>query len=1066
MKKRFNKKLVILPAILAFGGVATSLQFLHENKNSTVLKTDASFDNNVTKANGEVNGFSDYSIMYSSNTIGAVVTSVGMVGLSTDNKTITFTTYDGVLVWSKKIADDAQVKEFYKTEYSKQDNDIANYTVQNYIYLQKDDVLAVLFGEKDNKNQILFGISMANGEIFAPIKTQYAKSIVKAADGVSQLYLNSSNNIIGTSGKQFSDYSAKTQIFTMNSSQGVSQVRLPIQSSISKENKDDYFVSYVKGHNNVNFAFFIESNVDNGKTNEWKTYLLAIDDNLVPILNGSNQKITINLDNFKNSTSTKNTQFINWEDVIRYQSEAIISTVNNVISFVSILSGENSFIYKLEYSTSSKNLTKKWAYNFNGHNDTIYNYVFDYTSKSLYFSNKTSKDSNGDGKGARATGYFKDTDLSNTNNNAPTPTILEYDRNNGNWDNNTGKFTNPIVIAPVIVPTNVTLKVSKPYLIIKKNSDPEGRYFKNSTDIYITKISFKKYEDPTKKLKDHALYKDKASTPSYIMNQTSTLLGLLNFTNSFVPSIAIDTSKTKANDDAGTLYYEYKVTYNNWYDSSTKTSFNIPVSVGDLYQKKSNFSFSFVTTLTGNDENDKKYKKIQELKESKFASQITVDEIKQNFINYDIKGKDGNKINDSSIKISKSSSGTRLRVTVTITDTKLPNGINNFSSSYNFDGFKTVDGYDFTFVDTSDSINGLKKEKFPTELTTQEFLDNFVVLGSKWDTNATNWKLDKSPDVYNGSLYVKLEYIGSDLPSDNSVSKDVYEGNITGFKNVPEQFKDKLKMKDVKNQVPSELWELYEKNNKNSLLYQSIEFPYISNNDYLEIKALNDVEFIDEKTEETVNQMDIDGYIELSIGIKDNAQTTLSVPNTSDSPYFIYNSDAKNAFSTYYNDAYPFTIKWNVTKSDETFSWILPNGETTQKENIEVDLNKDSYKTINNQMYADDVTLEQIIELIETNVLESIKVSMFSDNSNGVLKVIVNILDLAIGGNSFVQRNSDKATNNNNSLKTMTITNFKVPNPPWKKYLEIALYVILGVSIASISVAIVVYSLKKHKYKK
>lgn len=169
---------------------------------------------------------------------------------------MTLTTFDGILVWNKIFANDSSIKNFYSKTYSK--NNIDDLLIKNYIYLPDVDVIAVLLGTSDNKNQSLFGINIGTGTLYNPLSVSNDANIVKI-DRIKYLYLNSKGDIIATKGNVYNDY-VNSQYISMNNSIGISILPIVIPKDAA-QNSSDYLLTIVKGQKNVNFAIFLSSSL-------------------------------------------------------------------------------------------------------------------------------------------------------------------------------------------------------------------------------------------------------------------------------------------------------------------------------------------------------------------------------------------------------------------------------------------------------------------------------------------------------------------------------------------------------------------------------------------------------------------------------------------------------------------------------------------------------------------------------------------------------------------------------------------------------------------------------------
>lgn len=1034
--KKFTKKIIkysffslsFIGTVFATNGFSIYSDF-HDKVSNAESKVFA--NTSLTSSPAVIDDFTDYNILYSSSDIAPVNTNQGMIGMTTNKQNLTLTTYDGILVWNKKFNELKEIKEYYKNKLNV--DDISQYTINNYIYQPKNNILIILFGNSNNTNQIMFAVDFVTSNFFVPIKDE--EFIVPVLDGVTNLYLNSSQNIIGiSSGKKFVEYSTKSQLFSFDTKLGISQIDLKFNDFISTS-AEDYFISLIQGINGKNIALFLKEANRSNSTKIYKYYWMLVDDYLQPILVGNDKKggdvgEFSNLSNFYQGTSSSqqpSANDIDWNQIIKYQCGTEYVDKNNIYFFV-VIPGEKSSVNKGCYHIPNNSFEWIWQKNIHSEGNYAYSYIFESKSEHLYISNKKST------KGISLM-YLP----MNANQN-PNISILDTTTDSKYYDLNTHIYTKPFTIAPII--SQVALSNPNPYLVIKEGENPIAKYFISSTEIFTTIIDFKSYSDPLPKIKASNEYNN--SLPSSISNNR--LLQFLEFTK---PLSNINTKiiNRKNNDDIGQLYFEYEVSYSNWYDKNTRTSFRIPIIVDGMYSKNEKYKFNFVTTLNGNQENDTKFKEVQKIISSKYVNQVTPKDIIDNFIIYDIKDVSNNKvtISEQDISLTPEDGGYGLNVSITIRNQNLPNGLKTNTFSHKYIGFKTAAGYEISYNDQSNDAQLLIKSIFPTEISLQDVLEKFVVLGNKWSRNSNDWEFTLSPNLYEGSAFISLKYKGteSDFP-ESSIGRTIINNKyITGFKSVASQFDKPINITNYSGgSLPSGLWRQYVNSPSNSLLLQSIQFPYISDNSFLEISNLNET------------TMDQDGYIDLSVKLKIGAKTNLSVPG-SGNPYFVYDQQAEASFYAYFGDGYPFKVRWNISNIEQKFEWLSPTGEQTNTGNdmYLVDLEKINYEGINKEMYANDVKEEYIDNLFEYEHYTVTK-TMIPNNDKGSLKVILVLQSLVNSGSG------------NDIIKTINIINFKVPKPKVATYVPLIIFASLLFTFVSILIACIVYFVRKMKYPK
>lgn len=986
--------------------------------NLTSLQDSNDSSKNVSES---ITGFDKYNLLNSTNSIAPIVTTQGSIGTTLDNKSMTLTTFDGILVWNKIFANDSLIKNFYSKTYSK--NNIDDLLIKNYIYLPNVDVIAVLLGTSDNKNQSLFGINMGTGTLYNPLSVSNDANIVKINDGIKYLYLNSKGDIIATKGNVYNDY-VNSQYISMNNSIGISILPIVIPKDTA-QNSSDYLLTIVKGQKNVNFAIFLSSSLNNGNNsfpkNSRSVYAVAVDNYLKPIFINSNTKVLTTFGSYKAEDNNNST--VDLDKILTYQPTSFNAN-NNSKDFFVVISGENSSISKLNYTYSSKNLIKTWTYSGD---EQIYNFFsFNNKSNKIYLGNKKSA------KGC-VTGYVN---LASSSSNF---TSLEID--NSNWNSTTHFFTKTTKEIPII--SDSKLSYSDPYIVLKEEGEPVAKYFVNNNDIQNKPLNFKSYNDPVSIFKTS--YKSSLSGLASSVPDTN-LVGSLKFINnsndsSFNPTVKV--VDKKVDDNNGILNFNYQVTYQNWYSTGTNYTFKIATSISGFYAK-SNVVFNWITGLTGDVNNDNKWKNILNLKASKYSYDVTAQDVVNNFATLTAKDSSLKNISLTSnmVTLNADPSGYSLTVTINIgKNTSFPNGVQTVYTQ-KYDGFKTISGYDFKVSDKSaENLNSI----YPSQLTLSIFLKNYVTLGSKWSKSDSDWDFKVIPDNLKGTASITLTYKGKN--ADFPIGKDktiVNNQTFTGFNSVPKQFKSGLLINEYNGILsPSDLWNDYLKNPSTSVLFSSLKFPYINNNNDLNITCSNQ------------NSTDKDGYLKLQVSIKTGTNTSLYIPNDGQ---FVYDEKAQNIFKNENLDT--FTIDWKINKVEQKFDWKDNQGNIVNNDSnsIQIDLTNNSYSGINKTMYADQVSIEAINNLYyQTGCI--VNQTKYSNVLQGTLTIVLNLK---------VQGTQDSTTGTTQT-KTILISSFKVPLLSSTTKILLTFGGVLGFFIIIVVILLLMYTKRKalnYKYRK
>ena len=162
------------------------------------------------------------------------------------------------------------------------------------------------------------------------------------------------------------------------------------------------------------------------------------------------------------------------------------------------------------------------------------------------------------------------------------------------------------------------------------------------------------------------------------------------------------------------------------------------------------------------DQNSTKFEAINNLKQTKRASQITKQEVINNFFIADIRDKNGNVYNvtQDNITLTTANNDYTLNVRIKLSNASFPTGIadNRLTFSQSFSGFLSLDGYESHFLssveqDRNPNIRSYKESRYATDISKmvedadktklnnagkKEILDNFVTLGTIYDRNPEN----------------------------------------------------------------------------------------------------------------------------------------------------------------------------------------------------------------------------------------------------------------------------------------------------------------------------------------
>lgn len=1035
MKTKFknlllNKKfLSLITTSLVYASFATifSSNISSQDRNE-IEKTNSNLNASTTAAVTEnITGFSEYDLLASTNLVAPVITTYGVVGWTNSHKTLTLTTFDGVLVWKLTFANNSEITTFYKTAYPTQS--MSDIKVNNYVYLSSENILVMLLGADQYKNQVAVGVNMSTGTLFNPIasKDGSINYIVKVKDGINRLFVNSSNNIIGIKDGKYNDY-VSAEYLTFSKAKGVSQLPISIPRNLAK-NQNDSLYSYATGVNGINFVTFI-SNTSSATPpvtraaaagSVYRTfYTVAVNDFMNPIEKTAGTSVTLDVGNATNISNPS--ADINNNDFWKYPTQYLSNTAQE-IKFFLVLGGGKSSVVTLNYNINNKTITKEKNLDVVEGEQAFGMYLYNSSTKRLFISNKKSKTH-------LATGYV------NLNVNASASLqFVNLEFSTSNWDTNTFVYSDLIREFPIM--STSQLSYPDPYIVLEKSKTPSAKYFINQSDIQTHNLTFKSYNDPVERFKSQ-FKNDLQKLPSQVTD--ANLKSSLQFTGaSFSAEIGI--IEKSADDQNGVLTFKYSVSYRNWYASSSAYTFHIAATITGFYAK-SNFQFSFITGFTGTTSENEKWNKIGELKTNKYAYDVTQDEIINHFITYNIKDSSGSQvtIDKNMIRLSSSTSGYSLTVTVSVSG-NFPNGVTR-TFTHTYDGFKTISGYDNRFVENPSTFD--RSLIYPSELTKTIFLENFVSLGDKWSVNPNDWDFEISSNNLEETATVTLTYTSTtDTSFPNGTNKKIIDNKtIDLFKNIPSQFKDNVSMIEYSGSLtPTQLWTEYQNNPSGSKLLSYLNFPNINNKTNLEITCSN------------TSSADNDGYLDLNIKIKEGTQTTLFI---SGDGYFTYDAKATEAFKKIL-ESDTFKVKWTINKANNNFHWIGTNGQviTSQSSTYVVNLENQSYTGINKEMYADQVNEQDIDKLFTFDGYTIINKSVNPNVSQGTLTVIINLKE----------SNSVDSSIGVTQTKTIIINGFKVDTMDSTKYILYAFAGVISITTICLMTFLILFLIKRNKYK-
>lgn len=1043
-KKRFFKNaLFLMPWLFSFSVFPVFSIYKENLINSSNIVSKKNDSNEVLSksASSPFNGFNSYIPIVNNETYQSISTEIGFLGKSNDSKTVVLTSYGGMIVWKNKIDENDLIKEFYK---SKGINDLSSYSVQGWVTttINSIEYVVVLYGDTQNNNQIVFALNGKNGLLYTPYINEdktisYERNITFIGSGAKVLYKMGDFKILAMGLGTSEEITKTINIINVNAN-SISNV-VPNTTSIA-ESPSDIFAGFTPGYqsinNEINFFHFINPSTK-------AQYVVAVDINIKNVMNGNN-KVKYDFDNFEDSESTIDALYkFNVNNVIKYGFPIYTNASNTSLKFAYATFGKKSKLYILTYDKNAKTFTKNNDIDISGQGDTPTNVIFDIKSNRLYFSILKSTSNN----------LITYVDVTSS-----TPKYESLKKNTNSLNSGISK---PWIMTPV-----VNSGANKAYIAINDKNQVVKNYIKSdNTTTTETMLDFTDYYNPLEKINDAKINVNYAA--SYLANNLNLLVSYLELTNNNNNQYKITVVSGSGNDDIGVVNFSYRVTYNKWWNSSETIFFDIPITIKDFYVR-SKVSLKFVTNSTI--DNDK-FNKINDLKKSKTANQITKKEVLDNFFIYSIVNNHNNSVTltESDIKITSEENGYSLKVEVTIPQSTFPMGFSKQVYTSYFKGFNSILGYDAKIRNDNDNVLKPFKTKFPSQVTFSDVINYFMDLdstGYSFSRVENDWTYESEFDDYTGTFTIKnLIYKGS-VPNGFPDSKKIVinisnRPTFTNFKNLIALFVEKPTINEATENLagfnlPTQLWEEYiaalESKNENSikrtLLYSSLNFNLVNSILDLNVIALN------------LSTANNDKMLRLEVKIKDNA--TLNIKHIGKD--LVFNDEVESKLKQYKKDYYPFIIEWKITSKDYFFHWNIPSGPGFQQtiiDNIEtliVDLDKQSWQLVDRQMYASDFVSNEttyktaIVQLFNySDNYEIIFSNPIYNDDKGIVIIRINfrLKDDKTNFKSKTFNISDEGLSKN-LVKEITIKGFKLTTSPFTIVLPILTSILVALLLSII----------------
>lgn len=986
--------------------------------------------------------YSNYNIFAQTNRSMLTQTNKGALGLSSDKKTIIFTSYSGQIIWSQSLSSNSLIASFC----AKNNMTASNLSVKEWTYLTNNGSKnLVAFMVSDNTKEAIITIDLDNG-LFAPDNKDNnfvfnGDNVFKVLDSndYTRMFQIGSNSIIVLK----KDWNQSPKLITYNFSTNYISIE---NLTISYANSNTREIASFIYAGSKTFALVIDKNgTQSGNQVNFSQYLVSIS------LSGN--KLTLSTETKLDSSykisgsSTSLPSIENFKTTFFYKKEN-----NDTKVFVLTGSNGNNFIDACKF-TNTSNLSKISSTSLAGYN--VNSVTYSPTFNKMYIANSSSN----------TNVYLCSLDLSS---DSPKLSTIQQSTSSGE---------KKYFLVPILEDS------SKEFLIQSSNSNSpiymsfsNGSYSNTGTTMSIKSWTY-----------DQKIFTD--------IGKAYAVSGInLNVIKKYLKMNSINANISQAdvsrNPQFGTIKYVVGVTYNTIYDSSIKSSFNITFNINGL-AKNSDYSFTWIDSdSTGSDISDK-VAKIKNLKTTKYANQISVDDVYSNFFKYSIIDNKGQSVSITRDMISLSYpnnfDGT-LKVSINLSSLNLPIGTDSSKIivTKTYTGFLSANNYSASSKSDKD-INNFVKNIYPSDLTKDQVINNFLTT-SVLKSDSDSWNVSiTNVDDFNGTVTISASYVNakSQIPSSDQLPQNFFDkfNNIinnktfTGFKsllsvsgiNSKPSMEDLTSSTDQNTYLPSEIWNQYldyctgsSGIKKSDVILLNKLKSSMTNVDDLIIDK-NSAEVIDADSSSTSNQFS-QGYIKFNVTLRDGAKTNINYTGSqfkhSSDGYLLVDNNLLSKIN------FPYTITWNIDTYNKYFLLKDENGNiiesNTDSPNVyKIDLNSihNLINGINNSTYSTSVTIDEISKLINTEGY-NYTISLDNNLKKGYTKVTIN---LSLKDKPLT--NSDLSSNPN-FTKTIFIYNFKIP---MSLSAQVSILLVLALAISAIVIFLVSQGrwwAKKIKYKK
>lgn len=1049
-----NKKIILNFFKLLIGVALVSPFFaLFKNNENVVEKNNLnSSKNTIQKQNIEsISSYSNYDPMFSDANTPLVSNTYGVVGKSKDGGIVIMTSYNGSVAWMTDIRTIEIVKQYYN---SLKISDISNYSIKSWIPIN-NEFLAILFSNNSKNNSIVLALNLSDGKIYSPSfeingEISYSKNIAKVSDGASVLFeapypqksLYAFPEGIG------SNLENKVYKVTI-SNKGISSLNM--MNGVLSENANDHFVGFISGTSSQlnNYLLFLKHD-----TKEY--YIKVFNEALVELKKTGNNKIITNTGIIFSKVNSGHIENENQIPKHGFRANNSSST-NDKIIFV--FYGQNAKIRLYDFNTSSKNLDIKSEYSFS--NSQPYRTSRLNNSNEIFYSIEKTTDNT----------IFAIVDMGQGNSNNQT---ISSDKK-VKLGTQTNQYSKPWSFV------NVKSSSNKAYLFIDTVSDSSKIKREYSTSQNGDNLSFSNSVELTfNKYTISTTFANQKIASTITDEELKRSLTYSN--NSMASNETLSITDKQTDNDNGKIKFNYRISYTSWWDNK-QISFFIPNESSNAY-KLSEFKLKFVTS---ENVNSTKFAKINELKSTKYASAITKQEILDNFIESDIKDKNGATftLTQNMITLTPNENKDTLKVDINMlvdstASSKLPSGINSFSAyykqSYSFSGFLSLDGYNFSI---ENSIPSNISSKFPSEISFYDVIENIITLGTSYSKALSDWEYEYEANDIDGTFTIKRfvykKTVDSEFPQDKKniiTTNKVYSNlkNSISLMNGQVRISDLDKTQTI-NKKPTEIWKEYSDalNDSNSfsvektLIYKSIQQNVVVDKKDLTLTITN------------LDTADLEHKLKFRVEIKNDALLIPKIKNQN----LVFIEQFKTKLISTKPNYYPFNLTQNIELLSYEFDWNYQSQQkdgftlNDSKTELTIDLDKTNWDNLSNNLTAKDFVnsinsyYNQIENLFLYNNNYEMKINdPILNSSDGIVWIRVDFIPKAPNSNLMkINRNTFTKNNTLSTIsKQIVIRGFKIPFSPVVKLIPFVAIILLTISMIVLSVFMFIRSSKKKSY--